>query len=406
MEIQTNYSIVTGTEPSFPEVIYLDNNATTPVDPRVLKTMLPYFSENFANAASTHRFGLAAHEAVKKARQQVADLIGADTHEIIFTSGATEAINLAIKGVAEAYSHKGTHILTVSTEHSAVLDTCRYMETKGFEVTYLPVQPDGLLDFELVKASIRPDTILVSVMHVNNETGVIQPIQEIAYLAHEKGALFMSDCTQSVGKIPVNVDNLGIDLLCCSAHKIYGPKGIGALFVRQRKNRIKIPALIHGGGHERGLRSGTLNVPGIVGLGKACELAQLEMAENEKKIREMRDYLETELLKIEGTWINGHREKRLYNVTNIGFEGVDSEALIMGLSNPEDDSPIITVSNGSACTAASIEPSHVLIGMKLTEYRAFNCIRFSFGKNSKQNEINLSSKKIKEKTIGLRNFNQ
>jgi cysteine desulfurase len=226
MEIQTNYSIVTGTEPSFPEVIYLDNNATTPVDPRVLKTMLPYFSENFANAASTHRFGLAAHEAVKKARQQVADLIAADTHEIIFTSGATEAINLAIKGVAEACSQKGKHIVTVSTEHSAVLDTCRYLETKGFEVTFLPVQADGLLDLELVQGAIRPDTILVSVMHVNNETGVIQPIQEIADLAHEKGALFMSDCTQSVGKIPVNVDDLGIDLLCFSAHKVYGPKGI------------------------------------------------------------------------------------------------------------------------------------------------------------------------------------
>lgn len=382
MEIKTNFSIVTGTEPSFPEVIYLDNNATTPVDPRVLKTMLPYFSEHFANAASTHRFGLAAHDAVKKARQQVADLIGADTHEIIFTSGATEAINLAIKGVAEAYSQKGKHIVTVSTEHSAVLDTCRYLETRGFEVTYLPVQPDGLLDLELVQGAIRPDTILVSVMHVNNETGVIQPIQEISALAHAQGAIFMSDCTQSVGKIQVNVDNLGIDLLCCSAHKIYGPKGIGALFVRQRKNRIKIPALIHGGGHERGLRSGTLNVPGIVGFGKACELAQLEMAENEKKIREMRDYMETELLKIEGTWINGHREKRLYNVTNIGFEGVDSEALIMGLSNPEDDSPIITVSNGSACTAASIEPSHVLIGMGIDETKAYNCIRFSLGEDT------------------------
>lgn len=362
------------------DIIYLDNNATTPLDPRVLDAMMPFFTSIFANAASTHRFGLAAHDAVKKARQQVADLIGADTHEIIFTSGATEAINLAIKGVAEAYYQKGKHIVTVSTEHSAVLDTCRYLENKGFEVTYLPVQADGLLDLELVQGAIRPDTILVSVMHVNNETGVIQPIQEISAIAHAQGAIFMSDCTQSVGKIPFNVDNLGIDLLCCSAHKIYGPKGIGALFVRQRKNRIKIPALIHGGGHERGLRSGTLNVPGIVGFGKACELAQLEMAENEKKIREMRDYLEAELIKIEGTWINGHREKRLYNVTNIGFEGVDSEALIMGLSNPEDDSPIITVSNGSACTAASIEPSHVLIGMGLDEIMAFSSVRISLGK--------------------------
>ncbi|MCU0824954.1 MAG: cysteine desulfurase, partial [Leptospira sp.] len=307
------------------EIIYLDNNATTPIDPRVLEEMMPFLTTNFANAASTHRFGVSAHEAVKKARQQVADLIGADTHEIIFTSGATEAINLAIKGVAEAYANKGKHIVTVSTEHSAVLDTCRYLETKGFEITYLPVQNDGLLELEVVKQAIRNDTILVSVMHVNNETGVIQPIQEISELAHEKGAIFMSDCTQSVGKIKVNVDELGIDLLCFSAHKIYGPKGVGALFIRQRKNRIKIPALLHGGGHERGMRSGTLNVPGIVGLGKACELAQAEMAENEAKIREMRDYLESELLKIEGTWINGNREKRLYNVINIGFKGLDGE---------------------------------------------------------------------------------
>jgi cysteine desulfurase len=364
------------------EIIYLDNNATTPIDPRVLEEMMPFLTTNFANAASTHRFGVSAHEAVKKARQQVADLIGADTHEIIFTSGATEAINLAIKGVAEAYAHKGKHIVTVSTEHSAVIDTCQYLETKGFEVTYLPVQNDGLLDLEVVKDVIRTDTILVSVMHVNNETGVIQPIQEISELAHQKGAIFMTDCTQSVGKIPVNVDELGIDLICFSAHKIYGPKGVGALFIRQRKNRIKIPALLHGGGHERGMRSGTLNVPGIVGLGKACELAPEEMCENETKIREMRDYLESELLKIDGTWINGNREKRLYNVTNIGFEGVDSEALIMGLSNPEDGSPMITVSNGSACTAASIDPSHVLIAMHLSEEKAFNSIRFSFGKTN------------------------
>lgn len=369
------------------EIIYLDNNATTPLDPRVLEEMMPFLTTNFANAASTHRFGVSAHEAVKKARQQVADLIGADTHEIIFTSGATEAINLAIKGVAEAYIHKGKHIVTVSTEHSAVLDTCRYLETKGFEVTYLPVQNDGLLDLEVVKAAIRTDTILVSVMHVNNETGVIQPIQEISNLAHEKGSIFMSDCTQSVGKIPVNVDELGIDLLCFSAHKIYGPKGVGALFIRQRKNRIRIPALFHGGGHERGIRSGTLNVPGIVGLGKACELAQAEMAENEGKIREMRDYLETELLKIEGTWINGNREKRLFNVTNIGIEGVDSEALIMGLSNPEDESPIFTVSNGSACTAASIEPSHVLIAMGQNEIKSFQSIRISLSKTNKKTDV-------------------
>lgn len=385
------------------DLIYLDNNATTPIDPRVLEVMMPFLTHNFANAASTHKFGVSAHEAVKSARLQVADLIGADTHEITFTSGATEAINIAIKGVAEAYSHRGKHILTVSTEHSAVLDTCRYLETKGFEVTYLPVQPDGLLDLKVVKNAIRTDTILVSVMHVNNETGVIQPIRQMSELAHEKGAIFMSDCTQSVGKLIVNVDELGIDLLCFSAHKIYGPKGVGALFVRQRKNRIKIPALLHGGGHERGMRSGTLNVSGIVGLGKACGIAQKEMAENEEKIREMRDYLEEELLKIEGTWINGNREKRLYNVTNIGFAGVDSEALIMGLSNPEDGSPMIAVSNGSACTAASIEPSHVLLAMGISEYEAFNCIRIS---NCNQSiDLNQVILAIKKNIIYLRALN-
>lgn len=364
------------------DIIYLDNNATTPLDQRVLDAMMPFFTSNFANAASTHRFGLAAHDVVKKARQQVADLIGSDTHEIIFTSGATEAINLAIKGVAEAYSQKGKHIVTVSTEHSAVLDTCRYLETKGFEVTYLPVQADGLLDLELVQGAIRPDTILVSVMHVNNETGVIQPIQEISAIAHAQGAIFMSDCTQSVGKIPVNVDNLGIDLMCCSAHKIYGPKGIGALFVRQRKNRIKIPALIHGGGHERGLRSGTLNVPGIVGFGKACELAQLEMAENEKKIREMRDYLEAELTKIEGTWINGHREKRLYNVTNIGFNGLDANFFV----NTQRQ---MIISNGSACNSAIVEPSHVLLSMGLDSEQASSSLRISLGKFTQKIEIEI-----------------
>lgn len=362
------------------EIIYLDNNATTPIDPRVLEEMMPFLTHNFANAASTHRFGVSAHEAVKNARQRVADLIGADTHEIIFTSGATEAINIAIKGVAEAYSQKGKHIVTVSTEHSAVLDTCRYLETKGFEVTYLPVQTDGLLNLEVVKNAIREDTILVSVMHVNNETGVIQPIQEISELAREKGALFMSDCTQSVGKIPVNVDELGIDLLCFSAHKIYGPKGAGALFIRQRKNRIKIPALLHGGGHERGMRSGTLNVPGIVGLGKACELAQEEMAENEIKIREMRDFLEEELLKIEGTWINGNRERRLFNVTNIGFKGLDGEFFV-------NSNRTLIVSSGSACTSALIEPSHVLSSMDVLPEKAFASIRISLGRLNSHSEL-------------------
>jgi len=361
------------------KIIYLDNNATTPIDPRVLDEMMPFFTQNYANASSTHQFGLGAFEAVKEARKKIAELIGAESNEIIFTSGATEAINLAIKGVAEAYSQRGNHIITVSAEHSAVLDTCKYLETKGYEVTYLPVNPDGLLDLEIVKNTIRNDTILVSVMHVNNETGVIQPIQEIAELAHEKGAIFMSDATQSVGKIPLDVGDLGIDILTFSAHKIYGPKGIGALYIRQRQNRIKIPAMLHGGGHERGYRSGTLNVPGIVGLGKACELASLEMEVNEKKIREMRDFLEKELLKIPGCKLNGHKVGRLYNVSNLRFSDLDANIFVNRVNN-------LAVSNGSACTSALIEPSHVLLNMGLSEADAFSSLRFSFGKFNTNNE--------------------
>src|ERR1039458_1872432 len=251
-------------------LIYLDNNATTPIDKRVLEVMMPFLTDNFANANSTHHFGVGAYDAVKNARLQVADLIGAETHEIIFTSGATEAINLAIKGVAENYKDKGKHIITVATEHTAVLDTCKYLETKGYEVTYLPVLPDGLIDLDLLKNALRPDTILVLVMYVNNETGVIQPIKEIAAMAHDAGALFMIDATQAVGKLPINVDDMGIDLMTFSGHKIYAPKGVGALYIRQRGNRVKLQALIHGGVHERGFRSGTLNVPGIVALGCAC----------------------------------------------------------------------------------------------------------------------------------------
>lgn len=371
------------------EIIYLDNNATTPVDPRVLEAMMPYLTDNYANAASTHQFGVGAYEAVKQARKKVAEIIGAETNEIIFTSGATEAINLAIKGVAEKYVDRGKHIVTVSTEHSAVLDTCKYLETKGYEVTYLPVQIDGLVDLDVVKSAIRQDTILVSVMHVNNETGVIQPIKEIAEVTHAMDSIFMSDCTQSVGKIPVNVDELGIDILCMSGHKIYAPKGVGSLFIRQRGRRLKLPALIHGGGHEKGMRSGTLNVPGIVALGKACELALLEMDQNRKQIEELRNQLENALLKLPDTFVNGDTENRLYNVTNICFNGIDSEALIMGLSDNENDEPMIIVSNGSACTAASIDPSHVLLAMGLDDINAFQCIRFSFGKFNfnRRNEI-------------------
>lgn len=378
------------------QVIYLDNNATTQIDERVLDAMMPFLKDNFANANSTHLFGVEAHEAVKKARRQVADLIGAETNEIVFTSGATEAINLAIKGVAESHYKKGKHIITVSTEHYAVLDTCKYLETKGFEITYLPVATDGVINIEDVKLALRDDTVLVCVMYANNETGVLQNIREIAAIAHAANAYFMTDATQAVGKIPINVDELGIDLMCMSGHKLYGPKGIGALYVRQRDNRIKLSALIHGGGHERGIRSGTLNVPGIVGLGTACAIAKKEMKQNEKHIKTLSDYLENELLQIEDTYLNGNKEHRLYNTTNILFKGVDSDAMIIGLSNTETDLPLIAVSNGSACTSASIEPSHVLTAMGLNETDAFSSIRFSIGKFNTKEEIDFVIDAVKK----------
>ncbi len=369
------------------EVIYLDNNATTPIDKRVLNEMMPYLTNNFANANSTHQFGLGAYESVKIARSQVANLIGADTNEIVFTSGATEAINLAIKGIAENYSNKGKHIITVATEHRAVLDTCEYLEGKGFDVTYLPVMPDGMLDLSVLKGAMRTDTILVSVMYANNETGVMQPLREISEIAHKGNAIFMTDCTQAIGKVSVNVNDLGIDLLCFSGHKIYAPKGVGVLYVRQTKKRIKIPALIHGCGHERGLRSGTLNVPGIVGIGKACELAKEEMPANEKQITKLRNYVEKELLSIENTSINGNTSTRMFNVTNVCFHGVDSDALIIGLSNNENDQALIALSNGSACTSTNIEPSHVLMAMFNDEARAYCSIRISLGKFNTKNEL-------------------
>jgi len=384
------------------QVIYLDNNATTQIDKRVLESMMPFLTNEFANANSTHQFGVHAYEAVKTARVQVAELIGAEAHEIVFTSGSTEAINLAIKGVAENYQSKGKHIVTVSTEHSAVLDTCQYLESKGFEVTYLSVTSDGLIDLNELKSVLRADTILVAVMLANNETGVIQPIKEIAELAHSFGALFMSDATQAVGKMPVNVDELGIDLLCLSGHKLNATKGVGALFVRQRMNRVKIPTLLHGGGHEKGMRSGTLNVPGIVALGAACSIAQKEMSKNAESIGALRDYLETELLKIDGTSVNGNIENRLYNTSNILFRGADSDAVIMGLNNTDNDLPIIAVSNGSACTSSSIEPSHVLTAMGLDETAAFNCIRFSVGKFNTKEEIDIVIDSVKDVVSTLR----
>ncbi len=393
-------------------MIYLDNNATTRIDPRVLDTMMPFLTDNFANAASTHPFGVSAHEAVKTARQQLADLLHGEPHEVVFTSGATEAINLAIKGVVgprsvERADERRKHIVTVQTEHKAVLDVCYYLETRGYEVTYLPVQPAGsigagLLDLNVVKAAIRPDTLLVSVMWVNNETGVIQPIRAIADLAHAAGALMMTDATQAVGKLPIDVDEAGVDLLAFSAHKFYGPKGAGGLYVRQRRiagprsvggQRVKLEAVLHGGGHERGLRSGTLNVPGIIGMGKAAELAVRERLQDTERIGRLRDQLETTLLTIPGTRINGSRsdgppDHRLYNTTNIYFENCDSDALIMGLEG-------IAVSNGSACTAASIDPSHVLLALGLNETEAFSCLRFSLGRFNTEADVDAAVSAIK-----------
>jgi cysteine desulfurase len=386
------------------KVIYLDNNATTPIDIRVLNAMLPFFTENFANANSTHQFGVGAHEAVKAARVQVSELIGAETNEIVFTSGATEAINLAIKGVAENSLEKGKHIVTVSTEHSAVIDTCKYLASKGYDITFLPVKSDGIIDLQELKMTVRDDTILVSVMFVNNETGIIQPIKKISDLTHEAGAIFMTDATQAVGKTSINVDDFGIDLLCLSGHKFYGPKGVGALFFRQRGRRIILPALLHGGGHERGLRSGTLNVPGIVALGVACKLAKEEMGSTTEKVAELRNLLEGELLLIENTRINGNKELRLFNTTNICFQGVDSDALILGLSNPEDEFPIIALSNGSACTSSSIKPSHVLTAMGLNENDAFSSIRISLGKQNTRTEIEITIAVIKKFVKELKNM--
>lgn len=390
------------------KVIYLDNNATTQIDERVLAEMMPFLRENYANASSTHNFALGAYEAVKTARGYVAELIGAETNEVVFTSGATEAINLAIKGVAESYGdNKGKHIITVATEHTAVLDTCKYLQSKGYDVTYLPVEETGVVNISELKKAMRKDTILVSVMLSNNETGVIQPIKEISELAHDTGAIFMSDCTQAIGKIPVNVDELGIDILCFSGHKIYAPKGVGCLFVRQRRPyKVKMLPLIHGGGHEKGMRSGTLNVPSIVALGKACQIAQSESKKDAERIGKLRDYLETELLKIPDTRVNGSTSSRMFNVTNVLFKGADSDAIIVGLSSAENTKASIAVSNGSACTSASIEPSHVLLSMGMTEEEAFSSIRFSLGRFNTKEEIDITVKEVNRVVTKLREMVQ
>lgn len=376
------------------DLIYLDYNATAPVDARVAETMLPYFTEHFGNAASaSHPAGWRAEAAVANARLRVASLLSCEPNEIIFTSGSTESCNLAIKGVFAKYKSKGNHIIAISTEHKAVLDVCAALELKGAQVTYLPVSPDGMVDPDEVKNAITDKTILVCCMLANNETGVIHPIGEISKIAHERGTLVFCDATQAAGKINVNLPELGADLLCLSAHKFYGPKGVGALFVKRKKPRVVLEPQIDGGGHEKGLRSGTLNVPGIVGLGRACEIAAAEMWDNNTKISALRAKLEHNLLDIPGVRINGNTRYRLYNTANICFSGTKSGELIPKINHR------ICVSSGSACSSALAQPSHVLKAMGLNDEDSFSSIRFSLGKYTSEDEINETIALIK-KNIG------
>jgi cysteine desulfurase len=376
--------------------IYLDNNATTPLDPRVLEAMMPYLTEVFGNAASrNHPFGWAAEEGVDYAREQISKLINCDPKEIIFTSGATEGDNLGIKGIFEMYSQRGNHIITATTEHKAVLDTCKHIEKLGGKVTYLPVNEQGLISLAELEAAMTPQTILVTIMYGNNETGTIQPIQEIAKIAHKHGALFMTDGTQAVGKIPVDVLADGIDLMAFTAHKMYGPKGVGALYVRRKNPRVKVTAQMDGGGHERGMRSGTLNVPGIVGFGKACELARLEMVADTERLSKLRDQLEAELLTLEESYVNGSREHRLPHVTNISFKYVEGEGLMMGVKD-------LAVSSGSACTSASLEPSYVLKALGLSDDLAHSSLRFGLSRFTTDEQIAYAINHVKEAVTKLR----
>lgn len=364
-------------------MVYLDFNATTPVDERVLAEMLPFFTQHFGNASSnTHAFGWYAQGAVEKARQQVASLIGSETSEIVFTSGATESINTAIKGVFEAYQSKGNHLITCKTEHKAVLDVCHYLEEKGASITYLNVDPEGRIDLEELQKSFTDKTILVSIMGANNETGVIQDLERISAVVHDHNALFFSDTTQLAGKLMLDVNEMGLDLCCVSSHKLYGPKGVGALYVRRKNPRVSLIPLIHGGGHENNKRSGTLNVSGIVGFGKACELAQNELWENSANISKLRGFLEHQLLEISQLRVNGSTRYRLYNTSNLYFPTLPDRTSVF--SKIKND---FAVSLGSACTSAHQEPSHVLQAMGLSKEEAENSIRFSFGKTNTSEEI-------------------
>jgi len=377
--------------------IYLDHNATTPCDPRVVEAMVPYFTNAFGNAASrNHPFGWQAEEAVDYAREQVAKLIGADPKEIIFTSGATEGDNLAIKGVYEMYASKGNHIITCNIEHKAVLDTCRHLEKEGAEITYLDVKPNGLIDLAELEAAIKPTTILIAIMYANNEIGTVMPMREISAIARKHGVLVFSDGVQAVGKIPVDVNKDGIDLMAFTAHKMYGPKGVGALYVRRKNPRVKVTAQIDGGGHERGMRSGTLNVPGIVGFGKACEICLQEMESDAKRISLLRDKLENALLKVEESYLNGDKESRLPHVTNISFKYVEGEGLMMGFNKN------IALSSGSACTSASLEPSYVLKALGLGDDLAHSSLRFGLGRFTTEEQIDYTIEHVTNTVNKLR----
>jgi cysteine desulfurase len=377
--------------------IYMDNHATTPVDPRVFEAMRPYFTEVFGNAASrNHSFGWQAEEAVEKARKQIGELIGATAKEIVLTSGATESNNLAIKGVAEMYAEKGNHIITAATEHKAVLDTCKRLEKDGVRVTYLPVQQNGLVDLDQLRAAITDKTILITIMYANNEIGVLQPIAEIGKIAKERGVLFHTDATQAVGKVPVSVAADNVDLLSISGHKMYGPKGVGALYVRRRNPRVQLTAQIDGGGHERGMRSGTLNVPGIVGLGAACAIAKAEMPEESKRLGFLRDKLKDRLLaSLDEVYINGTMEHRLPNNLNISFAYVEGESLLMGIND-------VAVSSGSACTSATLEPSYVLKALGAGDDLAHSSIRFGLGRFNTEEEVDYVAAKVVDVVQKLR----
>ena len=379
--------------------IYLDNHATTPVDPRVLEAMLPYFGERFGNASSrNHSFGWQAEEAIETARQQIANLINASPKEIIFTSGATESDNLAIKGVAWMYQERGNHIVTLPTEHKAVLDSCKRLEKEGLQISYVPIEHDGLVDLDRLKAALTEKTVLVTVMAGNNEIGVLQPIAGIGKLCHERGIIFHSDAVQAVGKVPLDVQTMDIDLMSISAHKLYGPKGVGALYVRRRNPRVQLTPIMDGGGHERGMRSGTLNVPGIVGLGKACEICGQEMTEESKRLGALRDRLKDALFaQLDEIYVNGSLEHRLPNNLNVSFAYVEGESLMMGIND-------IAVSSGSACTSTTLEPSYVLKALGVSDDLAHTSIRFGLGRFTTEEEIEYTIGRVVETVKRLRDL--